>query len=320
MEGNCAKQAITDDYAWYLGDCVDLIDVVPDDSVGMAVFSPPFPGMYAYTDSPRDMGNCRGIEEMIDQFRFLIAKDKLYRAMMPSRSCCVHLTQTPIFKFQEGYAGLRDFRGDVIRLFESEGWIYYGEATIDKDPQVKAVRTKDASLQFKSLREDSNRLRPAMADYLLIFKTHGENPSPIKAGSAMPDGNPNGWVTNDEWIEWAAPAWRRYSNLSPNGIKETDVLQFRAAKDADDEKHLCPLQLGVIERCIKLWSAPGEVVLSPFGGIGSEGYQALRYGRKFIGFELKPSYWKVGLQNLDAGIAKRAEESADLFSMISEGD
>lgn len=310
----CADSRITEQYAWYLGDCVELIDGVPDNSVGLSVFSPPFPGMYAYTDSPRDMGNVKSMEEMINNFRFLMDSHKLLRTMMPGRSCCIHLTQVPAFKGADGYIGLKDYRGEVIRLMESCGWIYYGEVTIDKDPQVKAQRTKDASLQFKSLANDSSRMRQALADYILQFKKPGDNHHPIRAGISKKYDNMRGWITNEEWIEWAAPVWYRQTAHYPGGIRETDVLNVRVAREDDDEKHLCPLQLGVIERCVKLWSAPGDVVLSPFGGIGSEGYMSVKLGRKFIGFELKESYWKVGAQNLEMAARASRNDGMELFA------
>jgi len=309
-------QVVIDEYALYLGDCVDLIDVLPDESVGLSVFSPPFPGMYAYTDSPRDMGNVRDIDEMLAQFRFYV--EKSLRVHQPGRMVCCHLTQVPTFKYLEGYVGLKDFRGKTISLYEDCGWIYYGEVLIDKDPQVKAVRTKDASLAFKSLATDSARMRPCLADYLLLFKKHGDNVTPIKAGASDRYGNDNGWITNDEWINWAQPVWYRQRPELPGGIRETDVLTARPAKDAADEKHLCPLQLGVIERAVKLWSAPGETVLSPFMGIGSEGHQAVRFGRKFVGFELKPSYFEQAVQYIEQGAFERRQDGADLLSFAAD--
>ena len=294
----------------YLGDSVKRIREVESDSVGLCVFSPPFPGMYAYTNSPNDMGNARTFDEMIEHFRFLM-KD-LLRVTMPGRSCVMHITQGIAFKGSDGYAGLKDFRGRIIECMTAEGWIHYGEVTIDKNPQVKAIRTRDSGLQFKSLATDSARMHVAMADYLLQFKKPGENPNPIRAGISEKYGNPGGWITADEWILWARPVWYG-DDLHPGlGIRETDVLNVAQARDTDDEKHLCPLQLGVIERCIKLWTAPGETVLSAFGGIGSEGYQAIKFGRKYIGIELKESYWRSAIRNL-----RHAEESkqSDLFSV-----
>jgi len=274
----------------HLGDCVEVLPEVPDESAGLVLFSPPFPGMYVYTDSPYDMGNVTGIEEMLEQFRFLVPE--LLRVTMPGRSCAIHLTQAMAHKGTDGYAGLRDFRGAVIAAMEAEGWRYYGEVTINKDPQVKAIRTKDRGLLFKTLASDAAHMRMALADYLIQFRKDGENPEPIRAGVSSKYGNPDGWVTPEEWIEWAAPVW--------NDIRETDCLNVAAARSEEDERHLCPLQLPVVDRAVRLWSNPGDVVLSPFAGIGSEGVGALRNGRRFLGVELKRSYYDQAIRNLRA--------------------
>lgn len=298
-----------EDWTLYLGDCVEMIDRVEDNSVGLSVFSPPFPGMYVYSNSSRDMGNVSDIDQMIDQFSFLMAPDKLMRTLKPGRSCCVHLTQAVAFKGTDGYIGIKDFRGKVIEMMESHGWVYYGEVCIDKDPQVKAIRTKDAGLLFKSLASDSSRMHMALADYLLQFRKPGDNEDPIRAGISEKYGNPNGWITSEEWIEWAAPVWYRQSKDYPGGIRETDVLNVAVAREADDERHLCPLQLGVIERAVKLWSNPGDLVLSPFAGIGSEGYQSLLLNRRFVGIELKASYWDTACRNLREATRQRRQGS-----------
>lgn len=304
------------------GDSVELIKSIPDNSVGLTVFSPPFPGMYAYSNSPRDIGNTRDFGELLAHFGFMMPD--LLRITQPGRVCCVHLTQEPVFKGREGHIGLRDFRGDVIRAMMDAGWIYYSEVTIDKNPMLKASRSKEMTLLFKTLAADSAGCRPAMADYLLVFKRPGENAAHIKAGQHERWNPDAGWITPDEWCEWAAPVWYRAMpkeknehqpfqagypsrHQSTDGISETDVLSPVRARDGKDEKHLCPLQLGVIERCIKLWSAPGDVVFSPFAGIGSEGYKAVELGRKFIGIELKPSYWRCACENLDIAENKLSE-------------
>jgi hypothetical protein len=279
-----------------LGDCVERAADIETGSVGLSVFSPPFPGMYVYSDSERDMGNSRSVEELVEHYAYLIPE--LLRVLMPGRSCCVHLTQTIRVKYLDGYSGLRDFRGAVIKAMEDGGFIYYGEVAIDKDPQVKAIRTKDQGLLFKSLANDASRMHMALADYLLQFRKPGENPEPIRAGISERYGNPDGWITAEEWIEWAAPVWYRASEHYPGGIRETDVLNAAVARDAPDERHIAPLQLGVVERAVKLWSNPGDLVLSPFAGIGSEGVGALRADRRFVGIELKPSYFKTACHNL----------------------
>ena len=281
-----------------LGDCVERIEEVPDETVGLSVFSPPFPGMYVYSDSPRDMGNARSIEELIEHYSYLAPS--LLRISMPGRSCCVHLCQSIRVKYLDGASGLRDFRGAVIDVMERSGWVYYGEVCIDKDPQVKAIRTKDQGLLFKTLATDSSRMHMALADYLLQFRKPGDNPEPIRAGVSARYGNTDGWITAEEWIEWAAPVWYRAGEGYPGGIRETDVLNAAVARDAADERHIAPLQLGVIERAVKLWSNPGDLVFSPFAGIGSEGYVSLQQGRRFSGIELKDSYFRTACRNLAA--------------------
>ncbi len=298
-----------------LGDSVKRIDEIESDSIGLSVFSPPFPGMYTYTNSPHDIGNTKNIEEMLKHFEFIVEPKKLLRIMMPGRSCCVHLTQATAKKGVDGYIGLKDFRGKTIELMERCGWIYYGKVCIDKDPQVKAIRTKDRGLLFKTLATDSSHMHMALADYLLQFRKPGDNPKPIPSGLSDRYKNTSGWITDEEWIEWAAPVWYRASDHYPGGIRETDVLNVSQARETNDERHLCPLQLGVIERAVKLWSAPGETVFSPFAGIGSEGYVSVQLGRNFIGCELKKSYWQQAVRNLKTAEHKKLSDKNDILSL-----
>jgi hypothetical protein len=314
-----------DGWRLMLGDCVERIagkiltgpdrgqsipGRVEDESIGLCVFSPPFPSMYVYTDDPRDMGNVADVEDMIEQFSYLVPE--LYRVLMPGRSVAIHLAQAQTKKRDGLEIGLRDFRGATIDVMTRGGFTFYGEATIDKDPQVKAVRTKDRGLLFKSLANDSSMMRMAQADYLLQFRKPGDNPQPIRAGISAKYGNDDGWITPEEWIEWAAPVWYRAGPGYPGGIRETDTLNVAIARDGQDERHLCPLQRGVIERVVKLWSAPGDRVLSPFGGVGSEGDGALRLGREFVAVELKRSYWETACRNLDAAVQEREQGAFDL--------
>lgn len=306
------------DYTLYLGDSVKTIERIATDSVGLSVFSPPFPGMYVYSNSPHDMGNVRDIDEMIEQFRYLMGPEALLRVMMPGRSTFIHITQGVAQKGRDGYIGMKDFRGKIISMMQEEGWIYYGEVVIDKDPQLKATRTKDHGLMFKSLVSDAARMHAAMPDYLLQFRKPGDNPEPIQAGKHL---GAQGWVSNFEWILWARPVWYAadyepgtwrpdYNGDScDNGIRETDVLNVRQARETNDERHLAPLQLGVIERVVKVWSAPGDLVYSPFAGIGSEGYVALKEGRRFVGCELKESYFKSAIKNLDYALQERSQRT-----------
>jgi superfamily II DNA or RNA helicase len=295
-----------------LGDSIDTTKSIKTDSVGLIVYSPPFPGMYVYSNTPRDIGNVRDMKEMIKHYKFLLPE--LYRILMPGRNCCVHLTQGVSFKHTDGHAGLKDFRGAVIKAHEKAGFIYYGEVCIEKNPQLKAIRTKDHGLLFKTLSIDSAACRMALADYVLQFKKPGDNPIPIRAGkgNSAKTKNEKGWLTNEEWIKWASPVWYMNSEDAPDGIRESDVLNVSRARDEKDEKHLCPLQLSVIERCIKLWSNPGEIVYDPFTGIGSTGYEAIKHGRQFAGGELKQSYFNVAISNL-----KEAEKLLDQGDLLT---
>jgi len=316
-----------EDWDLLLGDSCERIKEIESDSVGVSVFSPPFPGMYAYTNSPRDLGNVESIDEMIRHFGYLMPE--LLRVTMPGRNCLIHLCQLTAMKSRDGHIGLKDYRGRVISEMERSGWRYAGEVTIDKNPQVQAVRNKERGLLFKTLATDSSLMRMALADYVLQFRKDGENPIPVRAGQSARYNANEGWISEAEWIEWAAPVWyRRVDKLTEgmrgaanypgriqggDGIMETDVLSVRAARDDNDERHLCPLQLGVVERCVKLWSAPGDTVFSPFAGIGSEGYKAIRLHRKFIGIELKKSYYDVAISNLEDAERKSREHDMPLF-------
>jgi DNA modification methylase len=290
---NVIDQAHGESWALYHGDSADVLPDLPDRSVDLAVFSPPFALLYTYSASDRDLGNCTSDDQFWQQFGYI--GRELIRVMKPGRNICVHVAQIPSQKARDGVIGLKDFRGDTIRFFQSIGAVYHGEVTIDKDPQAQAIRTKSKGLLFTQMRKDSAWSRPALADYILIFRAPGENAVPIH-----PD------ITNDQWIEWARPVWY--------GIRETETLQAADGREADDERHICPLQLGTIERCIRLWSNPGEVVLSPFAGIGSEVYQAVKLGRRGIGIELKGSYWRAAVRNLRR--AEQAMRPVDMFSML----
>jgi DNA modification methylase len=280
---------VTDDVrgqGWHLmlGDSCERLAEIETGTVGLSVYSPPFDSLYTYSPSPRDLGNSRDRAEFLEHYGYIIREN--LRVTMPGRNACVHVQQITTTKATHGQMGTTDFRGDVIRAYQAAGWIYYGEATVDKDPQAQAIRTKSHALMFATKERDASWLRPALADYLLIFKKPGDNAVPVK-----------GDVTNDEWIEWARPCW--------HGIRETNTLNVWVARDSADERHICPLQLDFIERCVRLWSNRGEMVLSPFAGIGSEGYVAVKHGREFTGCELKPSYWRTAAGNLRAAEAER---------------
>ena len=284
-----------DGWQMLLGDSVERIEEFPDDSFGLAVFSPPFANLYTYSDSERDMGNCRDDNEFWTQFGFLI--EGLYRALMPGRSCCIHCTNIPKMKQRDGVIGLKDFRGDVIRAFERAGFIYHSEVTVWKNPVTAMQRTKALGLLHKTIRKDSSMSRQGVPDYVVVMRKPGDNPEPISHTSEE--------FPVSQWQEWVSPVWM--------DVNPSNTLNGRNARDADDERHICPLQLDVIERCVGLWSNPGDTVLSPFGGIGSEGYQSLLMGRQYVGIELKPSYFREAVKNLREAERKRAEVS--LFEM-----
>lgn len=262
-----------------LGDSCERMEEVESESIDLSIFSPPFASLYTYSPSPRDLGNSHDRAEFFEHFGFIV--HQLQRVTKPGRLACVHVQQITTTKAVHGVVGLTDFRGEVIAAFLADGWVLHGEVTIDKDPQAQAIRTKAQALMFQTLNRDSASSRPALADYLLVFRAPGENAVAIK-----PD------CDNDTWIEWARPIW--YS------IRETDTLNTAVAREDADERHICPLQLPLIERCVRLWSNRGELIFSPFAGIGSEGYVALQHGREFLGIELKASYWRTAAANLAA--------------------
>jgi DNA modification methylase len=262
------------------GDSCQELPKIAESSIDLSVYSPPFADLYTYTNSEHDLGNSKDWKEFFQHYAFIIRE--VLRVTKPGRLTCVHSSDIPAMEVKDGYIGMRDFPGEVIRAYEREGWVFVGRAFIQKNPQAQAIRIKSKALLFAQLRKDSSHSRPAIIDQILIFKKPGENAVQIRPVE-------NGDMDNETWINWAHGIWF--------GIQESDVLRYAPARDADDEKHICPLQLGAIERCIKLYSNPGETVLTPFLGIGSEVYQAVRFGRKGIGIELKESYFRIAAQN-----------------------
>ena len=258
-------------------DCVKAMGMLPGNSMDLSVFSPPFLSLYQYSASDADMGNSKDHKTFFSHFGFMIAE--LLRITKPGRNACVHVAQVATTLSTHGVIGLTDFRGKTIQAFVDAGWVYHGEVCIDKDPQAQAIRTHTKGLMFVQLKKDASWLRPALADYILVFRKPGENEIPIH-----PD------ITNEDWIEWARPIWY--------GIRESETLNTSEARNEEDDRHICALQLGTIERCVRLWSNAGEHIFSPFAGIGSEGYEAVRLGRRFTGCELKPLYAKTAAKNL----------------------
>ena len=266
-----------------LGDSCERLAELDSESIDLSVFSPPFLSLFTYSPTERDVGNSRTEEEFYAHFGLII--EQLLRVTKPGRIACCHVQQVASMLLNDGVIGVKDFRGGCIRAFEAQGWIYHGEVCIDKNPQAQAIRTHSKGLLFNQHRKDSTWSRPALADYVILFRKPGENRVPVQPET-----------TNDEWIEWAHPIWY--------GIRESATLNAAEGREDRDEKHVAALQLETIERCIRLWSNKGETVLSPFGGIGSEGYVAVKQGRQYIGIELKRSYFEAACKNLG-----RAEES-----------
>ena len=272
------------------GDSVETVETIDDASIGLSVFSPPFPGMYIYSDDPADMGNVRSVEDMVEGFGHLMRRQ--LPKMIPGRSCLIHIAQGVARKLYDNYIGIRDFRGPIVKMMTDAGWIHYGEIAIDKNPQIKAVRTKDMGLLFATLRRDAANMHVAAADMLLHFRAPGDNPEPVR-----PE------VTEAEWIRWARPIWPAIDQVD-DGIRETDTLNSTVGREASDERHICPLQLGLIRRTVRLWSNRGDLVYSPFAGIGSEGVVAVGLGRRFVGGELKPSYFNAAVEHVRAAAAQ----------------
>lgn len=302
-------------WSLFNGDSAEVLPQLPDHSVHLSVFSPPFSSTYTYSPSDRDLGNVANDDIFWAQFAWISAE--LLRIMVPGRLVAVHVANLPTYAIRDGASGRKDFRGDTIRHFVEAGFVYHSEVTIDKNPQAQAIRTHSKGLLFVQLKRDSAAMWQAWADYVVVFRAPGVNPAPF-----------TGELSQEEWIESARPVWpvglpegdglssvEEESWIYPTwyGIRETDVLSNHGARESDDERHLCPLQLPVIDRCVRLWSAPGETVLSPFAGIGSEGVGALRRGRRFVGVELKPSYFKVAADNLN-----RAEAETELPTLFDE--
>lgn len=293
-------QYLSERVALYQGDCVPVIGGMPDASVDFTITSPPFSGLYIYSDSENDMGNAADDAEFFQHFDYLIPE--LHRVTRPGRLCAIHCKQLVNYKGRDGMAGLRDFRGEIIRHFVAAGWAYHSEVCIWKDPVIEMQRTKAHGLLYKQLRADSSFSRQGMAEYLLVLRRWplGE----AEEDAIRPVTHTHTTFPLKRWQRYASPVWM--------DIQQTNVLNVQQAREDRDEKHICPLQLDVIERALDLWTNPGDVVLDPFTGIGSVGVVALGMGRRFVGTELKRSYFEHGVKHL-----KRAEAAAtqpDLFT------
>ena len=289
---NCLDQTIGDGFALYHGDCVEVLKGIPSHSIDYSIFSPPFSSLYTYSNSPRDMGNCRTDAEFFEHFGYLI--EQLARVMQPGRDVSFHCMLMPTSKERDGYIGLRDFRGDLIRAFQAHGFIYHSEVCIWKDPVTSMQRTKALGLLHKTVRGNASFSRQGIPDYLVTMRAPGDPVVRVQHDAAD--------YPVEKWQRVASPVWM--------DINPSETLQYRSAREHDDERHIAPLQLEVIRRGVELWTNPGDIVLSPFAGIGSEGFVSLQMGRRFVGVELKASYYQQAARNLVAA----TRETGDLFA------
>ena len=310
---NVLDQAIGENYAIYNADCVEGVKGIPSDSIHYTCFSPPFASLYTYSNSARDMGNCSGEEDFATHFRFLV--EQLYRVTKPGRLLSFHCMNLPTQKAKQGYIGISDFRGDLIRVFQEVGFIYHSEVCIWKDPVTAMQRTKALGLLHKQILKDSCMSRQGIADYLVTMRKPGENSEPV--AGPFEDYYGEDGTGPDAAGNYSIEVWQRYASPVWMDINPTRVLSYSDAREEKDERHICPLQLDVIDRCLDMWSNPGDLVLSPFTGVGSELHEAVLMGRRAIGFELKPSYFRQAVNHL-----RRAEKEAkqvDLFEFAGVG-
>lgn len=308
------NQTVTERWAMYHGDCIEVLKGIPDSSIHYSIFSPPFASLYTYSNSERDMGNSKGHEEFCFNMRFLV--DELYRVIMPGRLVSFHCMDIPAMKERDGYIGVKDFPGDLIRIFQAGGFIYHSRVTIWKDPLVEATRTKALGLLHKQIQKDSSLCRQGLPDYLITLRKPGDNPEPIAhpdgftsfVGENEPDApkiqrpepDKKAFTAHAAYNKdpvYSHQVWRRYASPVWMDIKQSNTLNKKQARDERDERHICPLQLDVIERALQLWTNPNDIVLSPFAGIASEIYVAIKSGRRGLGIELKDSYYDQAVLN-----------------------
>ena len=304
-------QTVENNWAMYHGDAVEVIKGLPDQSIHYSIFSPPFSNLFTYSNSERDIGNCKNDEEFYKHFTFLV-KD-LFRVLKPGRLCSIHCMDALATITHDGFIGLKDMPGLVISLFQDAGFIYHSRVCIWKDPLVQATRTKALALAHKQISKDSTRCAMGLPDYIVTMRKPGVNPEPVSHGRGFEkyigeQEEPRERKTEDARTnKYSHHVWQRYASPVWWDIRQTNTLNIQAARSEKDEKHICPLQLDTIERCLELWTNPDDVVLSPFAGIGSEGYQALLTGRRFIGIELKESYYNQAVRNLKSTETKGSQ-------------
>ena len=301
---NCIDSYIGKGYQLINGDTCEIITEIPDESIHFSVYSPPFASLYTYSNSDRDLGNSKSYKQFFEHFHFITTE--LFRILMPGRIMAVHCMNLPTSKEHDGYIGIRDFRGDLIREFESVGFTYHAEVTIWKDPVVAMQRTKALGLLHKQIKKDSCRSRMGIPDYVIIMRKDGENPEPVT--------HTNETFPVTEWQQLASPIWEYEFSPMWWDIKQSDTLNVKMARDGRDERHICPLQLPVIDRLLKMYTNENDIVFTPFMGIGSEVYQAVKNGRRGIGIELKETYYKCAVDNLEMLEMENAQMS--LFDFI----
>lgn len=302
---NVLNQNVGENYAVYHGDCCEVLKGIPTNSIHYSVTSIPFASLYTYSNSDRDFGNSSSYNEFAKQYAFLAAE--WLRVTVPGRLVSIHCMNLPAMKERDGYIGVKDFRGDVIRWMQSAGFIFHSEVCVWKNPVVEMQRTKALGLLHKQIRKNSCMCRMGIPDYVVTFRKPGENPEPTQhTHESFPV---------DRWQQYASPVWDEYPSPVWWDINQSATLQRKSARAEEDEKHICPLQLPVIERCIDLWTNPGDVVLDPFDGIGSTGYQALMMNRRHIGVELKESYYNQCVENLKTAEAE-SKKNAEINKII----
>lgn len=303
---NVLNQSSGENWMLYNGDSCELMTAIPSNSIHYSVFSPPFSSLYTYSNSDRDLGNSRNDAEFFEQFNFIIRE--LYRILIPGRVVSIHCMNLPTSKERDGYIGIKDFRGDIIREFQKSGFIYHSEVCIWKDPVTAMQRTKALGLLHKQLKKDSCMSRQGIPDYVVTMRKPGENPERVT--------HTNESYPVSKWQTVASPIWNEYASPVWWDINPSDTLNGRNCKEEEDERHICPLQLPVIERCIGLWTNEGDTVFTPFAGIGSEVYQAILMGRKGIGIELKKSYYDQAVINCQD--AESQTKELTLFDFFGE--
>lgn len=297
---NILNQAQGENWTLANGDCIEVLKSLPENSIHLSIFSPPYASLYTYSNSDRDLGNSVNDDQFYEHFAHVVAG--LHRVTKPGRIVCVDVMNIPAMKERDGYIGLKDFRGDVIRAFQKAGFIFHSEHCAWKDPLIEATRTKALGLMHKQLCKDSTRSRAGIPQYLLAFRKDGENPEPVAHIDGLTEfcgENPpiHGNLSHERWRRYASPVWM--------DINFSNTLNAKAARDNEDERHVCPMALDLIERAIHLWSNPGDVVFDPFSGVGSTGYQAIKMGRKFVGSELKQSYFAQACKNIESAKANQ---------------